>query len=385
MPTPSRLRSMYGIVNMNPIQIVGTMTPARPLSMWCSSSWRFSRYHGAFDGFGVRSGFEWSWSGALNSAASTNSAMNQSIATMNSMTSRCGHTIAVSSTRLSTRTTESCRTKASSRRRFSWPGNGCGPRWRVIPGRSSLGSSERPRDPAVLPDAPEVDGDQEGGRERQGHDVEDVEPQQGVRTQLVAAEEDEGDLVADERRRARDLVADRDGPERELVPREQVARVRQQQREHEEQRADDPVELARRLVRAGVEDPDHVQEHGDDHAVGGPAVHVAQELAEDDHGLEILHVRVGPLRRGAVIEHQERPGEREQEEEEEREPSHAPRVGDGERVAAHLDGVKMQEDVREDRERLVLARVGVAVTEERTPDGALLEAIPELQRDVEHR
>jgi hypothetical protein len=47
--------------------------------------------------------------------------------------------------------------------------------------------------------------------------------------------------------------------------------------------------------------------------------------------------------------------------------------------------VQVQEDVREDRERLVLPRVRIAVAEERTPDRALLEAVPDLQRDIEHR
>ena len=131
-PIPARSRSMYGIAAMNVSQIVGTMTPARPLSMWSRSSWRLSRYQGAFDGLGVQSTVEWSCSGALKSAEIANRPSAQIIIAMNSMTSRCGQTIAVSSTRLSTRTTESCLTKARSLRRFSWPGNGCGPRGGVI-------------------------------------------------------------------------------------------------------------------------------------------------------------------------------------------------------------------------------------------------------------
>ncbi len=123
-PMPSRLRSMYGMKAMNVSQTVGTTTPARPLSIWSSSSCRLSRYQGAFDGFGVQSMVEWSCSGALKSAEITKRPSDQIIAAMNSMTSRCGQVIAVSSTRLSTRTTESCRTNASSLRRFSCPGKG---------------------------------------------------------------------------------------------------------------------------------------------------------------------------------------------------------------------------------------------------------------------
>src|SRR5438105_2090471 len=323
MPTPSRLLSIYGITAMNVSQTVGTITPARPLSMWRRSSCRLRRYHGAFDGFGVQSGVAWSWSGALNAAAMTQSPIDQSIAAMNSITRRCGQTIAVSSTRLSTRTTESCRTNASSRSRFSCPAKGCGPRGVVMlagparsrgPGMVSLlaagyarppmnrprrararwaqtlvarqhavpsrletcglraRDSQRSGDAAILSDAPEVDGDQETGGERERDDVQHIETQKCVRSELESAKHHEAELVADERRRAGDLVADGHRPERELVPRKQVSGVRDQDREEEEERADDPVELSRRLVRPGVEDADHVQEDRDDHAVRGLAV-----------------------------------------------------------------------------------------------------------------
>jgi hypothetical protein len=55
----------------------------------------------------VQSSVLWSCSGALKSAEMTKRPRDQIIAAMNSMTSRCGHVMAVSSTRLSTRTTES--------------------------------------------------------------------------------------------------------------------------------------------------------------------------------------------------------------------------------------------------------------------------------------
>src|SRR5436309_14593268 len=142
-----------------------------------------------------------------------NRPIDQTIAAMNSMTRRCGQTIAVSSTRLSTRTTESCLTNARSLRRFSCPANGWGPRgvvtsglprWRgrgavsllaagyarpPAPGARTVRArwaqtlvarrratpsqahtpelrmqdSQRSGDPAVFADAPEVDGDQEPG------------------------------------------------------------------------------------------------------------------------------------------------------------------------------------------------------------------------------
>ena len=91
---------------------------------------------------------------------------------------------------------------------------------------------------------------------------------------------------------------------------------------------------------------------------------VPQQLAKDDDGLEILDIGVRPLGRGPVIEHEQRSGQREYEEEEERQPTHAPRVRDRKRVTAHLHRMQVEEDVGEDRERLVLARVRVAVAEQ---------------------
>src|SRR5438309_1514734 len=47
--------------------------------------------------------------------------------------------------------------------------------------------SQRPRDAAVFSNAPEMDGDQESGGKRQPDDVEHVEPQQRVRSELESA------------------------------------------------------------------------------------------------------------------------------------------------------------------------------------------------------
>ena len=55
--------------------------------------------------------------------------------------------------------------------------------------------SYRSADPAVFADPPEVDGHEDGGDEREGDDVVDVEPDQGIRTDVDAGEDDEGDSV----------------------------------------------------------------------------------------------------------------------------------------------------------------------------------------------
>src|SRR5439155_250023 len=83
-------------------------------------------------------------------------------------------------------------------------------------------------------------------------------------------------LVADDRVRARHVGADRHGPDRELVPGQQVAGEREEERQDEEHDPDAPVELPGRLVRAGHEDAEQVQPHGDDHRGGAAAVELAR-------------------------------------------------------------------------------------------------------------
>src|SRR5262245_31647140 len=125
----------------------------------------------------------------------------------------------------------------------------------------------RPRNAAVLADAPEVDRHQEGRDERDPDAVEDVEAQERARANEASAEQAEarvvgrgheldvadleqvrgGALDSEQRRGGGHVRADRDGPDRQLVPRQQVSREREEQREDEQDHADDPVELPGRL------------------------------------------------------------------------------------------------------------------------------------------
>ena len=102
--------------------------------------------------------------------------------------SRCGQVMTVSSGSFWTRTTASCLTSASSRYGRADIGTRClsisvrrvGSTGRHDPllglgRRLDVTRSERPTDAAVLADAPEVDGEEDGGDQRQEHDVAHVE------------------------------------------------------------------------------------------------------------------------------------------------------------------------------------------------------------------
>ena len=164
---------------------------------------------------------------------------------------------------------------------------------------------------------------------------------------------------------------------------------RQQQRQHQQDHADHPVELARRLVRAGQEDAEHVQPDGDHHAVRRPAVHVPHEHPERHVELEILHVGVGVLRRRPVVEHQVDAGHDGHQEHEEGDAAHAPGEAQPRRVPAHLRRVQVQPDVARHHEDAVARRVVVAVPEDRLPDLRLgdlaLDLVPLLMLDLPFR
>src|SRR3954451_898947 len=132
-------------------------------------------------------------------------------------------------------------------------------------------------DAAVLADTPEVDSHEDHDHEREHEHVQHVPAQQRVGADLAAAEEHEAHLVSEDRGVAHHVRAHGHRPERQLVPRQQVAGEREQQGEEQQHDADHPVELPRRLVGAVVEDACHVQEHRQDHEVGRPSVHVPHQ------------------------------------------------------------------------------------------------------------
>src|SRR6266542_6276576 len=111
----------------------------------------------------------------------------------------------------------------------------------------------RTGDATVLADAPEVDGHQERRDERDADAVKDVEPQQRPGADETAAQEPEACVVgrsedrdvadleqprarpldADQGRRRSHVRTDRDGPDGELIPGQQIAGEGEHERHHE--------------------------------------------------------------------------------------------------------------------------------------------------------
>src|SRR5437879_8095455 len=109
--------------------------------------------------------------------------------------------------------------------------------------------------------------------------MQHVETQQRVFSHDVPTKQQEAYLVANEWHRGNDVSANGHCPKGELVPRQKIARVAEEQRDQKKHDTNHPVELMRRFVAPAVEHVKHVPEHGEDHQVRGEPVKISKEDA----------------------------------------------------------------------------------------------------------
>lgn len=138
------------------------------------------------------------------------------------------------------------------------------------------------------------EGDQDG---RQQQDMQDVEAGDDIRARKFVPEQQVGDPGAGERDRLDHAVDDAQAVAREQVVGERVAREAERHGEHEQQEADDPVELARLAEGAGEEDAQHVQADRGHEQQCRPVMHLAHEQAAPDLERDI---------EGGVVRHRHR-------------------------------------------------------------------------------
>src|SRR5205809_230501 len=86
-----------------------------------------------------------------------------------------------------------------------------------------------------------------------------------------------GALMAHEGMGPGHVAADRDSPDRQLIPGEEITGEAEKQRQYQQDDTHPPVKFAWRFVTAGQKDTIHVQPDRDDHGMGAPAVHLAQD------------------------------------------------------------------------------------------------------------
>ena len=107
-----------------------------------------------------------------------------------------------------------------------------------------------------------------------------VEARERRAADVRARDHQVGEPVADERRLRRLLRRDDDRPERVLVPSEQLAGEGHRQHREKEQRAREPVRLARELERAKEVDLRHVDEDEHDHGARAEVMDPAYDRTE---------------------------------------------------------------------------------------------------------
>ena len=113
-------------------------------------------------------------------------------------------------------------------------------------------------------------------------DVEREEAREGGAADDGTAEQQMHQGAADEGNAADDGGADAEAPVGVLIEAQHLAGEGHAERHQQQEDADDPGELAGKLVGAEEEDLRHVDEHDGDHEVRSPAVHGAQKPAQGD-------------------------------------------------------------------------------------------------------
>src|SRR4030095_3427028 len=99
-------------------------------------------------------------------------------------------------------------------------------------------------------------------------------------------------------------------------------------------------------------------------------MHVTHEHAEGHVELEILHVGVGILSHGPVVEHEINAGDHGNQEHQESQSAHTPGKTHSHSVAPDLGRVKVQENVGRNHHDAVPRCVFIAVAENRLPNVA---------------
>ena len=145
-----------------------------------------------------------------------------------------------------------------------------------------------------------MDGQETEDRRRDEEHVGRVEAGQRGATDVLPGDDERREEATDDGRPRGLLRRDDDGPERVLVPPQQLSGERHRERGEEEERAAHPVRLARELVRAEQEDLRHVHEDEDHHRAGAEVVDAAHDAAERRLAADELERVVRAVRRRHV-------------------------------------------------------------------------------------
>ena len=143
---------------------------------------------------------------------------------------------------------------------------------------------------------------------RQHADVQAVEAGDRLVAVVGAANQDPLQIRPRDRRPAHDVGRDLGRPIALLVPRQQVSRQAEAEREEQQCHPEPPVKLARPAISPGPEHLEEVQHQQNDHRLRGEVMDAADEPAPPHLVADIEDARPGHRRRRAVRRHQKDPG-----------------------------------------------------------------------------
>ena len=110
-----------------------------------------------------------------------------------------------------------------------------------------------------------------------------------------------------------------------------------------------------------------MQPHRDNHAVGGPAVHIAHQHAKRHIEFEIFNVGIGVFRHRPVVKHQIHTGDHRDQIHQKGNATHTPGETQARGVFADFRGVQMEPDIARDHQDTVARCIFVAVAENGLP------------------
>jgi hypothetical protein len=165
-----------------------------------------------------------------------------------------------------------------------------------------------------------------------------VEDDQGRRPDLGSATSHALQPFANPRHIGKHPGAYGDGPEGELIPRQEITGKVCGQDPCEQPEPDHPVESPRTVKASSKENPQHVEEDYGHENIGAPVVDVPYQTAKKKLILETDDRVIRPLRCRFVGEHHQHPGGDHDADQDQRAAAESESVGVGESAPAHTQG-----------------------------------------------
>ncbi len=268
-----------------------TVNPPMRTVVEATNSWSQTKYHGAFAGFGVTDGLARPSSGALNSNAASQRDVEHDQEDQRDSPRhirRRENLIGLFESGRTHHLHGGARRNSEQRITFRlWN--------RLRHHRALIANALDRRETAVLAHAPHVIAEQHQREERQEENVQHVKAQQGLLPNFMATKKKKLNRRSGHRCLLRDTGPNRDCPECELIPRQQVTGEGQEQSREKKNDPDHPVDRPGAAVRASEEHPRHVDVHDGDHSFRRPSMLISEQAAEADGVLEVLDAPVCAL------------------------------------------------------------------------------------------